>query len=225
MKGRDKMKFTPEIVAALQTLKDAADNEFELHRINVLERDLTTPPVVEVIDDTHQKFNGITFTQRKNDTHYVNFYPLHRAVYAYYFGDIPTGNYEIHHRDCDATNNAPENLQLLSKKEHAAIHGLNLRKQAIEKKCPICGEKFLTKNERQICCSRDCVRKIPRKFIKKPLVQKICPVCGKNFTVPSKNPNQITCSRKCGDISASKKKKAIWATGSYGSRKLLNSPQ
>lgn len=37
------MKFTPEVTAALATLRANAENDFERHRIDVLERDLTTP--------------------------------------------------------------------------------------------------------------------------------------------------------------------------------------
>ena len=55
------MKFTPEVVAALEVLRAAAENDFERHRIDVLERDLHEPPKVEVIDDKHQRFADILF--------------------------------------------------------------------------------------------------------------------------------------------------------------------
>ncbi|MBQ3451524.1 MAG: HNH endonuclease [Selenomonadaceae bacterium] len=212
------MKNPERVAELLAELRELAENDFERHRISVLERDLTNPPQVEVIDDTHQRFNGVTFTKRKNDPHYVNFYSMHRAVYAYCSSEIPAGSYEVHHRDFNAANNAPENLQLLTKAEHNALHGIAVSKPLVEKICPICKKVFYAKRDTQIYCSRDCTRKIPRNRNKKPPVQKICTVCGKLFTASSKNPSQITCSRKCGDISAAEKKRNIWATGFYGTR-------
>lgn len=55
------MKFTPEVITALQVLKDNAETDFERHRISVLENDLTNPPKVEVIDEKHQKFDGFIY--------------------------------------------------------------------------------------------------------------------------------------------------------------------
>lgn len=53
------MEMTPEVITALTVLRNAAENDFERHRINVLERDLTSPPRVEVIDSAHQKLTLI----------------------------------------------------------------------------------------------------------------------------------------------------------------------
>ena len=41
------MQMTDKVRVALAVLRDAAENDFERHRLDVLERDLTTPPVVE----------------------------------------------------------------------------------------------------------------------------------------------------------------------------------
>ena len=60
------MKFTPEVLAALATLRANVENDFERHRIDVLERDLTAPPVVEQVDENHQRVNGITFYRNKS---------------------------------------------------------------------------------------------------------------------------------------------------------------
>jgi len=65
------MKFTPEVVAALKVLRDNAETDFERHRIDVLERDLTAPPAPEVIDDKHQRFNGVTYMQRQEKTQII----------------------------------------------------------------------------------------------------------------------------------------------------------
>jgi hypothetical protein len=44
-------------------------------------------------------------------------YYVHRLVYETFAGPIPEG-YEIDHIDCNKTNNAIENLQLLTRKEN-----------------------------------------------------------------------------------------------------------
>lgn len=47
---------------------------------------------------------------------------MHRYVWKYYHGDIPPG-YEIHHKDHNVDNNNIDNLVLLTKAEHMALHG------------------------------------------------------------------------------------------------------
>ena len=46
---------------------------------------------------------------------------LHRRVYAENYGPIPRG-FHVHHRDGNWRNNAPENLELISAKEHGRQH-------------------------------------------------------------------------------------------------------
>ena len=57
------MKKPDRVAELLAELRDLTENDFERHRINVLERDLTSPPTVEIIDDTHQRFNGVTYSK------------------------------------------------------------------------------------------------------------------------------------------------------------------
>lgn len=97
------MKFTPEVVAALKVLRANAENDFERHRIDVLERDFTAPPVVEVITSTRQKFGDVVYYKAK-DEHYTTSAALHRVVWQYYHGDIPDGC-QIHHVDENPSNN------------------------------------------------------------------------------------------------------------------------
>ena len=105
----------PELVKKLLAeLKTCTTNDFELHRVEVLEKDLLEGlPVVEVIDDTHQKFNGVTYAKSNSGHFRTTSYPIHRAVYEYYCGEVPAGNYNIHHIDLNKENNSVENLQLL----------------------------------------------------------------------------------------------------------------
>ena len=200
------MKFTSEVVAALKTLRNAAENDFERHRLDVLERDLTAPPTVEVIDDTHQKFNGVTFFM---DTygHYKTNLPLHRAVWSYYHGYIPAGNYEIHHIDINKANNDISNLQLLTKSQHHYLH----KAERIKKACPICGKIFyvLPFRKNQLYCSRDCARLGFHQSQQVDYVKKICPVCQKTFFVPPSQNKQVHCSRKCASKTVSIKQKHL----------------
>ena len=184
------MQFTPEVIAALETLRQACENDFERHRFDVFKRDLTTPPQVEVVDDTHQRFDGVTY-RLLADRHYSNTVPLHRAVWTYYKGEIPIGNYEVHHVDTNKNNNDISNLQLLTRAEHRRAHGHG----QIEKICVICGKKFLTVRLKQSCCSRSCGNKLIGQKNSLPKVKKTCPVCGKQF-LPADSRNDC-CSRSC----------------------------
>ena len=185
------MKFTSEVVAALNVLRHAAENDFERHRIDVLERDLTAPPVVEVIDDTHQRFNGTIYHKDKGG-HFLYSNMIHRDVWRYYHGEIPIGC-EIHHDNENKEDNTISNLQLLTKSEHRALHNRRLAKPNIEKNCPICGKKFLPENSNVKYCSRECYYE--SRFVAK--VEKICPICGKKFLVARTHSAQRYCSRQC----------------------------
>lgn len=114
------MKFTSEVIAALQVLRDNAENDFERHRLDVLERDLTAPPQVEQIDDLHQKFDGVVYTKVK-DGHYFANRSVHRDIWQYYHGEIPQ-KCAVHHIDFDKANNQIENLQCLTPTEHRKAH-------------------------------------------------------------------------------------------------------
>lgn len=192
MKGLTKLKFTPEVVAALETLKNAAENDFERHRIAVLERDLTSPPTVEVIDDTHQKFNGVVYKTNTHG-HYVNSSSIHRAIYSYYFGEIPVGDYEIHHIDENKSNNNPDNLQLLTKAEH---HRLHLQTAPMrEYVCEYCGKTFYSNSLKpdNRCCSLKCIQSLH--YAKNHEIRK-CPVCNSEFPV-YKHSKTLCCSPSC----------------------------
>lgn len=63
----------------------------------------------------------------------VTYVSLHRLVYQKYVGDIPR-NYEIHHKDFNRLNNAPENLVALSSDEHRLIHEEERRKMRAHKR-------------------------------------------------------------------------------------------
>lgn len=186
------MKITPEVVAALETLKNAAENDFERHRIDVLENDLINPPKVEQIDGTHQNFLGFNFRQTKGG-HYSYNMGLQQAVWLYHNGEIPQGH-EIHHIDENKANNDIENLQALTKSEHKKLHakkGMPVRTmQKGEFYCKTCEKKFIAiKTGKNYFCSKKCAYE----FYK---ITKICEECGKEFKT-SKFKSSRFCSIKC----------------------------
>ena len=48
------MQMNEQVLTALEVLRNFAENDFELHRIDVLEKDLTDPPKAEIIDEKKQ---------------------------------------------------------------------------------------------------------------------------------------------------------------------------
>ena len=96
------MKQPERVAELLAELRALSENDFERHRIDVLERDLTAPPTAEVIDDDYQRFDGTLYRKRKPRQgqvgHYQQSIQIHQAVWRYYYGDIPAGCH-IHHAD------------------------------------------------------------------------------------------------------------------------------
>ena len=190
------MKNPARVAELLAELHELADNDFERHRIDVLKRDLTAPPVVEVIDDKNQKFGELSYYRQKSG-HYVENLPLHRAVWAYYNGEIPDGC-NIHHRDGNPANNAIDNLQCLTVAEHRRLHNATAPlRQAI---CQHCGKQFATRNAGGAVskfCSDKC--RDAHKFLVKESTafeERICVVCGKKYKTEKRSTGQ-TCCYKC----------------------------
>ena len=196
----DKMKFTPEVIAALNTLKSAAENDFELHRINTLEQDLTTPPKVEIVDDKHQKFDGVTYVL-VGDGYFRHQCSIHRAVYNYFYGGV-SEKYHIHHIDENKANNDISNLQMLTITEHHKLHKPKGLQMACDNNlktftCRFCGKEFTTYNNGRNCyCSESCRLKGNYEHRKKEF---ICEWCGKKFLSPR---NDVRfCSPSCRNLS------------------------
>lgn len=188
------MKFTPEVQAALETLYQNAENDFERHRLDVLIRDFTAPPTVEVIDDIHQRFNGIIYRKDKDGGHYFHHNGIHQAVWRYHYGAISNG-YDIHHVDENKDNNSIENLKCLPHKEHMKIHKHCLTIK--EHTCIICGKKFSSKGKKNYC-SHTCWLKSKGTF-------KICAFCGREFLAYLED--QKYCSIKCNNTARTQAKK------------------
>lgn len=69
-------------------------------------------------------FDGLRFCRDEKTGYYLNAVThkrLHRYVYECVNGKIPAG-YQIHHIDHDKGNNEPENLEMLTVKQHRQRH-------------------------------------------------------------------------------------------------------
>lgn len=183
------MKNYQRVAALIAELRDLADNDFERHRIDVLERDLISPPTVEVVDDAHQRFNGVLYHKIK-DGHYARHDGIHQTVWRYYYGSIPEG-YDIHHRDHNPVNNQLDNLQCLPRAEHMNHHAAC--KAKIETVCQWCGNTFLAsaKNPGRFCSDK-CRYEAAKE-------KRLCQVCGETFFC-SPYSSTVTCSQKCASI-------------------------
>lgn len=197
------MQFDEKVLTALEVLTDAAENDFELFRICTLVRDLIAPPKVEQVDETHQRFNGVTYHMTKNG-YYDRHSFLHCDVWRYYHGEIPQAGYDVHHDDWNPENNIPSNLVLLTKSEHQAIHGranhiaMRAGRQLKKCVCDNCGKEFTRINTGN---NRFCSIKCREEFKKNhPAFRFRCEYCGKEF----KTSNRY--ARFCTSSCASKSK-------------------
>jgi hypothetical protein len=82
----------------------------------------------------------------------------HRWIMEQHLGRKLDGRREqVHHIDGDKMNNDLSNLQVVTPKEHAALHGM--WKHPKTKECSVCGvvfEPHPTKRARAKTCSREC---------------------------------------------------------------------
>ena len=161
---------------------------------------------VEIIDETHQKFNGEIYTKREKYGYYCLWKTLHTEVMKYYNGgEIPDG-YVIHHNKKDAdghwdrSQNNIEDLTLITRTEHCKIH--SERTMDIEPKkaiCAVCGQEFMSKYHggphKPFLCSKKC----KQIWTLQQTEERTCIVCGKIFSVCKYKPKQC-CSRHCRNI-------------------------
>ena len=197
------MKNLDDFYFAIELLKSAAENDFELHRIEVLENDLLNPPKPVQIDEAHQFFDGDVYSAVPKHVHLTKRTSIHRAVYRYYRGEIPDG-YIIHHIDGNPTNNDISNLQCLTNSEHRKIHHLMM--PAKNSVCINCGKKFLYRSVG--VSARFCSAKCREIYDVKERASgryetRTCEICGKDFRTRKRN-SATTCSSKCAAV---KKKK------------------
>ncbi len=183
------MKKKDKVAKLIEDLKKLAENDFERHRIDVLERDLESPPVVHVIDENTQEFCGRAY-HKDFYGHYRSTIGIHQSVYMYYKGNIRE-KCSIHHIDHDKTNNTIDNLLEVTNSEHRRIHAQNIG----ERKCLHCGKAFTAHTPTGKYCSKDCSDNHKEERNKRLYGVRQCPICKKYF-VPH-NHSQKYCSHTC----------------------------
>lgn len=73
------------------------------------------------------EFNGKKYTQSHSSgymvctDHKTEIQLLHRAVWSHHYGPIPDGH-DVHHKDHDKANNSIDNLECLSRSDHAKFY-------------------------------------------------------------------------------------------------------
>ena len=158
-------------------------------------------PTVEVIDEKHQKFNGLVFSSSnalRSAGRYFKLISLHRFVWTCYNGEIPEG-YDIHHKDFDKDNNDISNLEALPESVHQSLHarqnGLKSRKNRGKFICINCGCEYeADDNGHNLYCSKNCLEEYKKNVLY--VESRICEHCGKEFSA-YKYGHQKFCSHEC----------------------------
>ncbi len=96
------------------------------------------------------------YRQTKHDGRRVD---LHRAIVEDAVGYRLRRLELVHHKDENKLNNSPENLEIMTPKDHSILHN---QKHPLTKTCVSCGVEFTphpTKRARAKCCSKQCALK------------------------------------------------------------------
>ena len=158
-------------------------------------------PSVEIIDERHQKFNGIVYCMSnapRMEGRYFKLLSLHRMVWTCYNGEIPDG-YDIHHIDFDKNNNDISNLVALPKSIHQSLHarknGLKTRKNRGKFVCVNCGRVYeADDNGQNLYCSKKCLENYKKNVLYAEI--RVCVHCGKEFSA-YKYGHQKFCCHEC----------------------------
>ena len=147
-------------------------------------------------------FDGLRFCRDARTGYYLNstiHKRLHRFVYERVNGDIPAG-FQVHHKDHNKDNNEPENLELLTAKQHRRRHAdemtddlrHKLKNNMIQKAIPAAAKWHKTElghewHKRHYEVASDALR---------ARVSRICKQCGKPFD-GILNDKNVYCSNAC----------------------------
>lgn len=191
---RDKEKIFEMLRSAVETpLEEAAVEDF----IKKVDGDGLK---IEQVDETHQKFNGIVYGKSQSKGgHYFKITLLHRAVWTYYYGDIPDG-YDVHHIDLNKENNNISNLTIMRKSDHLRLHACLRQNPSVVPlmkktfKCVVCGKEYEAFDIGQNrYCSPECANRYHHELY---IETRQCQFCGKNFNAYKYNDDRF-CSREC----------------------------
>ena len=179
------------------------ENERLRRELDELKRHLLSTEI-EIIDNTHVKFNGQIF-HKDSKGYYSRKLTLHEAVWRFHFRDIPEG-YLIHHRNEIKSDNRIENLQLMTDGEHRAWHNKHSK---VTCNCAYCGKLIEKKFSRVFAKFHFCSSICQNRYRAKNKIyheERTCVVCGKTF-LTYKYSAVKTCSTECKNKLISIKKR------------------
>lgn len=146
-------------------------------------------------------FDGKKYTRDDKTNYYLNSTNrkrLHRAVWEFYNGEIPSG-YDIHHDDRDKHNNDISNLVLITRKKHLHKHGQAKYKNETEwfklfHSKGIESAKQWHKSKEGHEWHKAHYEKFKDNFCKDVVLE--CEYCGEKFEAKNNGQNRF-CSNKC----------------------------
>lgn len=94
---------------------------------------------------------------------------LHRHIASVEAGRLVLPEEVVHHTDHNRRNNAPSNLEILTRGEHARVHSPRILR---EKTCEYCQEAFRPRNHRQRFCSPRCAQ-CSRRSVGRPSAEQL----------------------------------------------------
>lgn len=194
-------------------LRDCAETPQEKLAVEeMIEKVEGNLPKVEVIDENHQKFDGITYCRSKAprmEGRYFKLLSLHRMIWTCYNGEIPEG-YDIHHIDFNKNNNDISNLIALPKSVHQSLHarinGKKTHKNRGKFNCVNCGKIFeANDNGHNLYCSKKCLEEYRKNVLYAE--NRICKNCGKEFSAYKYGHQKFCCHECSAKFRSSKQKK------------------
>lgn len=121
---------------------------------------------------------------------------LHRAIWESLHGPVPRG-FHVHHKDRNALNNDPDNLEARDGREHAKEH-LDAHREEMRRRdllCCWCRKKFSSAASHTRFCSNRC-KSAWRRASGVDDRKRFCVMCGKQF-IRNRFEGVVTCSRHC----------------------------
>jgi len=134
----------------------------------------------------------------------------HRLVASEMLGRPLRQKEQVHHRNDKRDDNRPENLQVLTHKQHRLIHARRgpahpnwTPERHLQKTCPSCSRIFVKPGVLdQKYCSKTCqgiAQMGPKHHNWTPQIEKTCPICDQLFLVKYKQRWRLFCSTKCAN--------------------------
>ena len=153
-------------------------------------------------DGKYAYFDGKRFCRDEKTGYFLNtgiHKRLHRYVYEHEVGEIPKG-YDIHHKDHNKNNNEPENLELLTRKEHLKRHAAEMTEEQRNKlreniiTCGVPAAALWHKSAAGYEWHKAHYESQKEALHKKAIYK--CEYCGKEYTAENTGQNRF-CSNNC----------------------------